>query len=79
MIKKEFYKTRFDGVKLYRSYSDNGMQIQKVGTDELYEEAIDVENANYTYLETDIPVFVEGEEATEADYQAALRDMGVQV
>lgn len=56
MVKKEFYRTRSDGVNLYRSYSDKGVQIQKVGTDEVYDEAIDVENAPYTYEETDIPI-----------------------
>lgn len=53
MIKVEFYKTRKDGVNLYRSYSDEKYMIQKVGTDEIYEEAIDVENSGYEYIETD--------------------------
>ncbi len=53
MIVKEFYMTRSDGVDLYRSYSDNGMQIRKVGTDETYDEAIDIEGAAFTYEETD--------------------------
>lgn len=75
MIVKEFYKTRADGVNLVRTYSDKGMQIRKVGTDEVYDEAIDVENAPYTYEETDIPA----DDATEADYQEALREMGVKV
>lgn len=75
MIVKEFYKTRADGVNLVRTYSDKGMQIRKVGTDEVYDEAIDIENAPYTYEETDIPT----EEATEEDYQEALREMGVNV
>jgi hypothetical protein len=62
MIVKEFYKTRGDGVRLYRTYSDEGLMIQKVGTDELYDEAIDVENAPYTYTETDRKeVFVDEE------------------
>ena len=52
MIVKEFYRTREDSVDLFRTYSDKGLQIQKVGTDEVYEEAIDVENASYTYEET---------------------------
>lgn len=51
-IVKEFYKTREDGVKLYRTYSDAGYTIKKVGTDEVYEEAIDVEDASYEYEET---------------------------
>lgn len=59
MIITEYYKTRKDGVVLNRTYSDKGMQIRKVGTDEVYDEAIDVENAPFTYEETDIPI--EGE------------------
>ena len=54
IIVKEFYRTRQDGVNLYRTYSDKGLQIRKVGTDEVYDEAIDVEDAPYTYEETDI-------------------------
>lgn len=56
MIIKEFYETRDDGVNLYRTYSDAGLHIFKVETGEKYEEAIDVESANYTYIETDIPI-----------------------
>ena len=51
-IVKEFYKTREDGVNLYKTYSDKGYMIKKVGTEEIYEEAIDVENAPYEYEET---------------------------
>ena len=53
MIQKEFYQTREDGVNLYRTYSSEGYLIRKVGTDEIYTEAIDVENAPYSYVETD--------------------------
>lgn len=52
MVVKEFYRTREDGVALYKSYSNNGYYIQKVGTDEVYTEAIDVENSPYVYVET---------------------------
>lgn len=52
MIKIEFYGERKDGVKLYRTYSGAGVMIQKVGTTEVYEEAIDIEGAGYTYTET---------------------------
>jgi hypothetical protein len=51
-IIKEFYRERNDGVKLYRTYSDANYMIQKVGTEEIYEEAIDVETATYEYEET---------------------------
>lgn len=56
MIVKVFYKKREDGVNLYRTYSDKGVQIRKVGTDEVYDEAVDVENAPFTYEETDIAI-----------------------
>ena len=53
MVIKNFYAVRDDGVLLYRTYSDNGFMIRKVGTDEIYEEAIDVESSNFVYEETD--------------------------
>lgn len=56
MIIKEFFRERIDGIKLYRSYSDKNVYIRKVGTEEEYSEAIDVENAPYTYEETDKPI-----------------------
>lgn len=52
-IVKELYAERADGVKLYRTYSDLGYKIRKVGTDEVYSEAVDVETASYEYEETD--------------------------
>lgn len=61
MIKVEFYRTREDGVNLYRTYSDENFMIRKVGTDEIYGEAIDVEYSGYTYEETEMPI----EEETE--------------
>lgn len=53
MIVREFYSTRKDGVNLFRTYSDDNKYIHKVGTDEVYSEAIDIEGAPYTYIETD--------------------------
>lgn len=53
MIVREFYLTRQDGVRLYRTYSDNNKYIRKEGTSEEYSEAIDVEGAPYSYEETD--------------------------
>lgn len=53
MIVREFYLTRKDGVNLYRTYSDTDHYIHKIGTDEIYEEAIDVEFAPYVYEETE--------------------------
>ena len=51
MIVREFYRTRKDGVNLYRTYSDAGFTIIRNDGVE-YDEAIDVENAPYTYTES---------------------------
>lgn len=61
MIIKEYYRTREDGVKLYKSYSDQGVKIVQLGTDHIYDEAIDVENASYVYLETLTPIEIQEE------------------
>lgn len=53
MIVREFYKTRFDGVNLYRTYSNTNHYIRQRETGAVYSDAIDVENASYTYEETD--------------------------
>lgn len=64
MVVKEFYRTRADGVNLYKSYSDEGFYIRKVGTNEVYSEAIDVENAPYIYEETDKKIEVNNEQSS---------------
>lgn len=56
MLIKEFYKTRQDGVNLYRTYSDENFKIRQMPTGNIYDEAIDVEDSNYTYEETNIPI-----------------------
>ena len=53
MITREYYDTREDGVVLYRTYSDTNHYLRQVETGAIYEEAVDVESANYTYEETD--------------------------
>lgn len=53
MIKRKFFRTREDGVDLYRTYSDEGYTIKQEETGNIYDEAIDVSSANYTYTETD--------------------------
>lgn len=58
MIIKEYYRTREDGVNLYRTYSDANFKIQKIGTNEIYDEAIDIEGAPYEYEETTEPIEV---------------------
>lgn len=53
MIVREHYKTRTDGVELYRTYSDAGYLIRQTETGAEYDEAIDIDGAPYTYTETD--------------------------
>ena len=66
MIVREFYRTRKDGVNLYRTYSDEGFYILQNETGIEYDEAIDVEGAPYTYSEIDKPIPEPEEEPTEA-------------
>ena len=70
MIVTEFYATRKDGVNLYKTYSDANRYIRKVGTEEIYSEAIDVENSGYTYEETDKEM-LEDIVINEADWREA--------
>ena len=63
MVIKEYHSTRADGVRLVRSYSNLGLMIRKLGTQQIYSEAIDVENAPYRYVETETPITKEETEA----------------
>ena len=56
MINTELFRTRKDGVKLLRTYSDAGVKIKQDQTGIIYDDAIDVEGSPYTYTETDIPL-----------------------
>lgn len=68
-----------DERKLKRTWSDCHMMIQKDGTDEIYSEAIDVENSGFTYTETDIPIEGDTDELTVDDTLAMLNELGVDV
>ena len=65
MIVRDFYKTRKDGVKLFKTYSDSDMYIRQVETGIEYSEAIDVEDASYTYEETNKAIEHVNDEDTE--------------
>lgn len=65
MIVREFYATRSDGVNLFRTYSDEGFYILQNETQIEYSEAIDVEGAPYTYMETNEPIEENEEETVE--------------
>ena len=60
MIQREFYTQRKDDVKLYRTYSNIGMMIRQNETGVEYAEAIDVEDAPYTYTEMETPIETPG-------------------
>lgn len=63
MIVTEFFKQTESGVNLYKTYSKSNLYIQKVGTNEVYTAAIDVEGSSFTYVETNetIPADETGE------------------
>lgn len=82
MIKTDFYKTREDGVNLYRTYSDLNVYIYKTTEPTFYyNEAIDIENCGFTYEESDQPIegYEDPNTATIEDYQNGLRDLGVNI
>lgn len=66
-----------NGVVYDYTYSDAGMTIERNGA--RYSEALDPIDSGREYIETDEPIEVVTEEATETDYQNALREMGVDV
>ena len=75
MIIKEFYKKRSDGVNLYRTYSDSKLMIKQVETGNVYDEAIDVENAVYTYEETGMSI--DADELTDMRLSAVERSINI--
>lgn len=72
MIRTETIEIR--GRMFVRTWSDIGMKIERDG--ELYDEAVDPVGSGRTYAESDIPIPMEETEASEADYQIALRSLG---
>ncbi len=66
MIHTEFYKTREDGVELYRTFSDLGNMIENE-KGQMYSEAIDVQTNIGTYTETDIQIIEELEDSEALD------------
>ena len=62
MIIKEFFEySNALKMNLYKTYSDKDLKIKQVETGNIYDEAVDIETANYTYEETDIPIEKEEE------------------
>lgn len=75
MIIKEFYKKRSDGINLYRTYSDSNLMIKQIETGNVYAEAIDIENAAYTYEETDMSI--DADEITDMRLSAVERSINI--
>lgn len=59
MIKQE--TIIINAMELTKTYSDSGYKIRKVGTDEIYSEALDIPN-RYNYEETTELIEQENEE-----------------
>nr|DAF22341.1 MAG TPA: hypothetical protein [Caudoviricetes sp.] len=55
-IKKEFCFELANGTKLYRTFSDAGKQILQNETGVIFEDAVDVEGAIFSYSETETNV-----------------------
>lgn len=76
-IIREFYKTREDGVNLYRTYSNENKMIIEEVSGAIYDEAIDVESATYVYLESDLYIErdIETERLQELEEKAKAYDI----
>lgn len=59
------------------TYSDAGFYIHGGEPEADYIDAIDHVNAGRTYVETDIPIPGEDDDATVEDYEEALHELGV--
>lgn len=72
-------ETELNGTTYTVTYSDEGYYIERNG--EIYCEAVDPIGSGRTYTETTdlIDPEVDKEEATAADYIAALKELGVSV
>ena len=75
MIKTE--NVTINGLNLIHTFSDADYKIHKVGTEEIYDEAVDVIGNPYIYEETTEKR--EPQPTTETDMREALTILGVNV
>ena len=61
------------GTEYQHTYSDKGYMIHKINTEEIYDEAIDVENASFEYEETTKKI--DGKELSELELKAQAYDI----
>lgn len=65
MLKKEI--VTIEGTEFTKHYSDSGVFIRKIGTEELYEEALDGVPCPYSYEETATEIPSENQEMLEEE------------
>ena len=65
-----------NGILYDYAYSDSGYMIERDGV--RYSEAVDPLDSGRLYTETEEPIDVGTREATEEDYKAALKILGVE-
>ena len=64
-----------NGKQFTKNYSDEGFYIQKVGTEEIYSEAIDPIDSGRTYLETDKLIADIDEEISADDFLSMIKEV----
>lgn len=76
MVISEFYRTREDGVNLYKIYSDNGFEIQHKSTLEIFGDVID-DNMNCVndFIETENKVPYELDQGLEDDQELTQEEL----
>ena len=74
MVIKKDYTLLADNLERVEYSSDSGFMIRKVGTEEIYSNAIELADTSVDYEETDV---MSENTATEEDYQNALAEFGV--
>ena len=63
-----------NGKEFTRNYSDVGYMIQKVGTEEIYSEAVDPINSGRAYVETDI-LTETNEEFSDSEFRSMVEEV----
>lgn len=51
MIKIETFTNQLDGKTLKKAYSDENLKIKKIGTEEIYDIAVDLVKSDFDYEE----------------------------
>ena len=64
-----------NGKQFTKNYSDEGFYIQKVGTEEVYSEAIDPIDSGRTYIETDRLIDNINEEINADDFLSMIKEV----